>query len=54
MLINSDESKETYTCKCGNQTWYIFGNEIECDECGEVYNMFLRPWKFNLQAREAK
>ena len=32
---------ELYTCKCGNQTWKIYGLMMECTECGTQYRVLL-------------
>jgi hypothetical protein len=29
-----------YTCKCGNDEWFIFTGKIKCTKCNEIYNVF--------------
>ena len=29
--------EEIYTCRCGEQKWFIKHGEIECCECGTLY-----------------
>ena len=49
---------ETYTCLCGNQTFFINGSIVTCGKCGQVYNLVWRnmesPENFNERIRKEK
>jgi hypothetical protein len=45
--------ENVYTCTCGNQTWTILENQVQCTACDAVYDCLHTPVKdFNHMVTE--
>jgi len=47
---------EVYTCTCGNQSWHIHSNYLECAKCGKEFLIELleTPDRFNNRIKWGK
>lgn len=46
--------EDVYTCTCGNQTWMIWENHVQCAACKAIFNCLHTPVKdFNRMVAEA-